>query len=80
MQRVHTGFLEHLGHDDRLRQLDAALDVVAGVEAEQDRIVRADGGATASTTSSAKRIRFSSVPPYSSVRLLENVDMNWLIR
>lgn len=45
VQRVHTGLLEHLGHDDRLRQLNAALDVVAGVEAEQDRVVRADGGA-----------------------------------
>lgn len=80
MQRVHTGLLEHLGHDDRLRQLNAALDVVAGVEAEQDRVVRADGGADGVDDLEREAHTVSSVPPYSSVRLLENVDMNWLIR
>lgn len=35
---------------------------------------------TASTTSRPKRARFSRLPPYWSVRLLETVWKNWSIR
>ena len=35
---------------------------------------------TLSTTSIAKRMRFNSLPPYSSLRTLENGERNWWIR
>ena len=35
---------------------------------------------TLSTTSMEKRMRFSSLPPYSSLRTLENGERNWWIR
>ena len=62
---------------DRLLYVPAALDPVCS----DTRIVtgRSAGKAarTASNTSSGKRIRFSKLPPYSSVRRFDSGDRNW---
>ena len=43
VQSVNTGFFKHLCHDYGLGKLDAALDVITCVEAEDDRVISADG-------------------------------------
>src|SRR5262249_32836417 len=77
---IHAAFFEFLRQDYGFLWRPATVDPVSAETRMPSGFCSGHTTRTASYISIAKRMRFSSEPPYSSMRWLESGERNWCAR